>query len=175
MNKEIHMKLLKRLFHISDTKKRHRNVYETIDHILERLEEIFYAYKDKEKYGDIRMACSNFFDDYPERVFIEFYYEALNDSTKVIQFSFYPYTGMFEISGRRTGFGERKPYVITYNDNIAYLLLEQRIKEIPCEIRTMFRKYSHDSEKTFIFKNCCLNFGLILQGIILELSAILNV
>lgn len=111
------MELLNRLFHLGDIKKGRRNAYETIDHVLEQLEETFYAYKGKEDYGYIRMACLNYFEDYPERVFIEFYYEASNDSTKVIRFSFYPYTGMFEISGRRTGFGERKPYIITYNAN----------------------------------------------------------
>ena len=89
------------------------------------------------------MTCSHFFDDYPRQVFLEIYYKAPNDSTKVIQFNFYPQTGKFELSGRRTGFGEREPFVTTYDEDKAYFLLEQRIKEIPFEIKVLLRENQH--------------------------------
>ena len=184
--------LLRHLFYSVNTEPHQSDIHEKMYNILERVSEIFYPYRNKKKYGYIKMACSQCFDDYPKRIFLEFYYQAPNDSTKVIQFSFYPYVGIFEISGRRIGFGERKPYVITYNDNIAYLLLEQRIKEIPCEIRTLFRRYYCKSQETLTFKNssvpfilqyrhvynslsCLPKFYLMLQGIVLELSATLSV
>lgn len=136
-HKEMCPELVKHLFHFSNTEDNPSDVNETIDHILERLEEILYAYKSKERYRDIdiKMACSHFFDDYPKQVFLEIYYKAPNNSTKVIQFNFYPSTGRFELSGRRTGFGEREPFVTTYHEDMAYFLLEQRIKEIPFEIK----------------------------------------
>ncbi len=89
------------------------------------------------------MACSHFFDDYPEQVFLEIYYKTPNGSTKVIQFNFYPPTGRFELSGRRTEFGEREPFVTTYNEDKAYFLLEQRIKEIPFEIKVLLGENQH--------------------------------
>jgi hypothetical protein len=135
--KEMCPESLKHLFHFGNTKDNPSDVHETIDHILERLEEILYVYKSKKGYRDIdiKMACSHFFDDYPKQVFLEIYYKAPNGSTKVIQFNFYPPTERFELSGRRTGFGEREPFVTTHDENKAYFLLEQRIKEIPFETK----------------------------------------
>lgn len=183
-------RLLMHLFHFTNTELCCIDVNETMHNILERATDVFYPYRNKKEYGNIRMACSQCFDDYPKQMFVEFYYEVPNYSTKVIQFSFYPYTGLFKISGRRIGFGERKPYIITYDPDIACLLLEQRIKEIPCEIETLYKKHPFNLKKTLAYKNCLVpilkyihmynyfrcrqNLFLTFKATVLELSATLN-
>ena len=135
--------LLRHFFYSVNTEPHQSDIHEKMYNILERVSEIFYPYRNKKKYGYIKMACSQCFDDYPKRIFLEFYYQAPNDSTKVIQFNFYPHTGRFELSGRRTGFGEREPFVTTYDEDKAYFLFEQRIKEIPFEINILLRENQH--------------------------------
>jgi hypothetical protein len=117
---------------------RQRGMEQVVRKISRELKSIFDKYRHKKVYvecdfriSDLRWGSKML----PNKIWWRFFYEMKNKSTMQISLDYDVSSGKYSISGEMIEPGKRMPHIITLEESEAYQTIEQRIKEIPKNIR----------------------------------------